>query len=131
MLESDQKQKIILEREMEEAEIKKKYDELFQSLEMETLQKKKDLQLLQQKVCKQQILAEAFQIEQPSTRVPSWSQRGTRGLHFTALSFLGKYSKGGPCCVKFIKYIKKYKQRTVQKGEKTRLKKKIQSNRTP
>jgi hypothetical protein len=131
MLESDQSQKIILEREMEEAEIKKKYDELFQSLEMETLQKKKDLQLLQQKVCKQQILAEAFQTRQPSAGVPSWSQRGTRGLHITALcvfrhitalSFLGKYSKGGPCCVKFIKYIKKYKQRTVQKGEKTRLK---------
>jgi hypothetical protein len=34
MLEFDQKQKLILEREMEEAEIKKKYDELFHNLEM-------------------------------------------------------------------------------------------------
>lgn len=80
MLELDQKQQINLEREMEEAELKKKYDELFHNLEMETLQKKKDLQMLQEKIYKQQILAETFQVLQASDGVVSCSQRGTRGL---------------------------------------------------
>jgi hypothetical protein len=92
MLEFDQKQKLILEREMEEVEIKKKYDELFHNLEMETLQKKKDLQILHAEAisCSQrgarQILAEAFQLVEPSAEAMSCSQRGTRGLHITALS---------------------------------------------
>ncbi|GJN21621.1 hypothetical protein PR202_gb09115 [Eleusine coracana subsp. coracana] len=70
-----EKQKINLERGMEEAELKKKYDELFHNLEMETLQKKKDIQIIQEKVCKQQILAEAFQVVQASAEVVSCNQR--------------------------------------------------------
>uniref|UniRef100_A0A0A8XQR7 Uncharacterized protein n=1 Tax=Arundo donax TaxID=35708 RepID=A0A0A8XQR7_ARUDO len=72
-----QRQKINLEREMVMAECKRKFDEQFHKLEMETLQKKKDIQILQDKVCKQQMLAETFQvIRKASAGVVSCSQRG-------------------------------------------------------
>ncbi|PUZ76634.1 hypothetical protein GQ55_1G306500 [Panicum hallii var. hallii] len=71
------RQKIILEREIEMAELKRKFDEQFHNLEMETLQKKKDIEILQEKICKQQILAETFQVlHKASTGVASCSQIG-------------------------------------------------------
>ncbi|OEL23190.1 hypothetical protein BAE44_0015791, partial [Dichanthelium oligosanthes] len=75
-----ERQKIISEREMEMAECKRKFDEQFHNLEMETLKKKKDIEVLQDKICKQQILAEAFQetfqvLHKASTGVASCSQR--------------------------------------------------------
>ncbi|CAN6232517.1 unnamed protein product [Urochloa humidicola] len=51
------RQKIILDCQMEMAECKRKFDEQIHNLEMETLQKKKDVEILQDKICKQQILA--------------------------------------------------------------------------
>ncbi|XP_062219710.1 uncharacterized protein LOC133919353 [Phragmites australis] len=72
------RQKIILEREMAMAECKRKFDEQFHNLEMETLQEKKDIQILQDKLCKQQMLAETFQvIHKASAGVVSCCQRGT------------------------------------------------------
>ncbi|RLM77882.1 hypothetical protein C2845_PM12G11300 [Panicum miliaceum] len=71
------RQKIILEREIEMAELKRKFDEQFHNLEMETLQKKKDIEILQEKICKQQILAKTFQVlHKASTGVASSSQIG-------------------------------------------------------
>ncbi|WVZ74545.1 hypothetical protein U9M48_022714 [Paspalum notatum var. saurae] len=71
------RQKIILEREIEMAECKRKYNEQFQKLEIETLQKQREFEILQDKICKQQILAETFQaLHGASTEVASSSQRG-------------------------------------------------------
>ncbi|CAL4886613.1 unnamed protein product [Urochloa decumbens] len=72
------RQQIISECQMEMAECKGKFDEQVHNLEMETLQKKMDIEMLQDKICKQQILAETFQvIRKSSTGVASCSQRGT------------------------------------------------------
>ncbi|CAL5020804.1 unnamed protein product [Urochloa decumbens] len=72
------RQQIISECQMEMAECKRKFDEQVHNLEMETLQKKMDIERLQDKICKQQILAETFQvIRKSSTGVASCSQRGT------------------------------------------------------
>uniref|UniRef100_A0A0E0K2K9 Uncharacterized protein n=1 Tax=Oryza punctata TaxID=4537 RepID=A0A0E0K2K9_ORYPU len=57
----EKRQQIILAREIEMAEAKRKYDELIHKLEMETSQRKKGLQILADKVYKQQTLAEGFQ----------------------------------------------------------------------
>lgn len=63
---------------MEMAECKRKFDEQFRILEMEALQKKKDIEILEEKVCKQQMLAETFQVlHKDSTGAASCSQRGT------------------------------------------------------
>jgi hypothetical protein len=63
------------------AELKRKFDEQFHNLEMETLQKKKDIEILQEKICKQQILAETFRVlHKASTGVASCSQIGTHYL---------------------------------------------------
>lgn len=59
-------------REIEMAETKRKYDELIHKLEMETSQRKKGLQILADKVYKQQTLAEGFQ-----TMFVSHGSRGT------------------------------------------------------
>ncbi|CAN6245173.1 unnamed protein product [Urochloa humidicola] len=72
------RQKIILDCQMEMAECKRKFDEQIHNLEMETLQKKKDIEILQDKICKQQMLAETLQVlRKDSTGVASCSQRGT------------------------------------------------------
>uniref|UniRef100_A0A0D9VIJ5 Uncharacterized protein n=1 Tax=Leersia perrieri TaxID=77586 RepID=A0A0D9VIJ5_9ORYZ len=57
----EKRQQHILAREIEMAEAKRKYDEQIYKLEMESLQRKKELELLSQKVHKQQVLAEEFQ----------------------------------------------------------------------
>ena len=73
-----QRQKIISERQMEIAEVKRKFDEQFHNLDMEVLQKKKHIEILQEKICKQQILAKTFQVvHKASTGVASHSQIGT------------------------------------------------------
>ncbi|XP_062222719.1 uncharacterized protein LOC133921734 isoform X2 [Phragmites australis] len=71
-----ERQKLVLECEMVMAETKRKFDEQFHNLDMDTLQKKKEIEILQDKICKQQILAETFQvIHKASTGVVSCSQR--------------------------------------------------------
>ncbi|XP_066318931.1 uncharacterized protein [Miscanthus floridulus] len=71
------RQKIILECEKELAECKRKFDEKFHNLEMETLQKKKDIAILEDKISKQQMLGETFQVlHKASAGVASGSQRG-------------------------------------------------------
>ena len=76
-----QRQKIILDCQMEVAEVKRKFDEQFHNLDMEWLQKKKNIEILQEKICKQQIVAEAFQaLHKASTGVASCSQIGTHYL---------------------------------------------------
>jgi len=71
------RQKIISERQMEIAEVKRKFDEQFHNLDMEVLQKKKHIEILQEKICKQQILAKTFQVvHKASTGVASHSQIG-------------------------------------------------------
>jgi len=70
-----------LECEKELAECKRKFDEKFHNLEMETLQKKKDIAILEDKISKQQMLGETFQVlHKASARVASGSQRGTHYL---------------------------------------------------
>lgn len=71
--------KIILECEKELAECKRKFDEQFHNLEMETLQKRRILRHLRTKyICKQQLLGETFQVlHKASAGVASCSQRGT------------------------------------------------------
>nr|CAB3447275.1 unnamed protein product [Digitaria exilis] len=70
------RQKIISECEAEMAECKRKFDEQFRILEMEALQKKKDIEILQEKVCRQQTLAETLQaLHKASTGATSCSQR--------------------------------------------------------
>jgi hypothetical protein len=67
---------------MEIAECKRKFDEKFHNLEMEALHKKKDIEILQDKICKQQILAKTFQfVHKVSTGVASCNQRGTHYLY--------------------------------------------------
>ncbi|KAL6634770.1 hypothetical protein ACP70R_027441 [Stipagrostis hirtigluma subsp. patula] len=73
------RQKIILDYEMEMAETRRKYDEQIHNLEMETLQKKKGIQALEDKVCKQQMLAEVLQVlHKPSAGNVSCSQKGAQ-----------------------------------------------------
>jgi hypothetical protein len=70
-----------LDCEKEVAECKKKFDEKFHNLEMETLQKKKDIAILEDKICKQQMLGETFQVlHKASAGVASGSQRGRHYL---------------------------------------------------
>jgi len=70
-----------LECEKELAECKRKFDEKFHNLEMETLQKKKDITILEDKISKQQMLGETFQVlHKASAGVASGSQRGTHYL---------------------------------------------------
>ncbi|KAF8748045.1 hypothetical protein HU200_013072 [Digitaria exilis] len=82
------RQKIISECEAEMAECKRKFDEQFRILEMEALQKKKDIEILQEKVCRQQTLAETLQaLHKASTGATSCSQRAnTLGRSATNLT---------------------------------------------
>ncbi|KAF8768885.1 hypothetical protein HU200_007449 [Digitaria exilis] len=78
------RQKIISECEAEMAECKRKFDEQIHILEMEALQKKKDIEIFQEKVFRQQILAETFQVlHKESTGATSSSQRGAAPRRLT------------------------------------------------
>uniref|UniRef100_A0A453P4H0 Uncharacterized protein n=1 Tax=Aegilops tauschii subsp. strangulata TaxID=200361 RepID=A0A453P4H0_AEGTS len=66
-----------LAREVELAQAKRKYDELEYNLEVETLQRKRELKIKADKIYKQQILAEVLQvIFKASVRVVPDSPRG-------------------------------------------------------
>ncbi|KAF7090081.1 hypothetical protein CFC21_092901 [Triticum aestivum] len=70
-----------LAREVELAQAKRKYDELEYNLEVETLQRKRELKIKADKIYKQQILAEVLQvIFKASVRVVPDSPRGQRKM---------------------------------------------------
>lgn len=58
----EKREQLILAREIELAQAKRKYDELIYNSEIEVLQKKRDLKIICDKIYKQQILAEGFQV---------------------------------------------------------------------
>ncbi|VAI47030.1 unnamed protein product [Triticum turgidum subsp. durum] len=70
-------ERLNLAREIELAQAKRKYDELEYNLEVETLQRKRELKIKADKIYKQQILAEVLQvIFKASARVVPDSPRG-------------------------------------------------------
>ncbi|TKW40413.1 hypothetical protein SEVIR_1G244800v4 [Setaria viridis] len=72
-----EREKIISDCKMEIAECKRKFEEMSHNLEMETLHKMKDIEILHDKIRKQQILAETFQVvHKVSLGVASCNQRG-------------------------------------------------------
>uniref|UniRef100_K3Z088 Uncharacterized protein n=1 Tax=Setaria italica TaxID=4555 RepID=K3Z088_SETIT len=72
-----EREKIISDCKMEIAECKRKFEEMSHNLEMETLHKMKDIEILHDKIRKQQILAETFQVvHKVSIGVASCNQRG-------------------------------------------------------
>lgn len=81
-----QREQLILAREIELAQAKRKYDELIYNSEMEVLQKKRDLKIICDKIYKQQILAEGFQVifKASAGLIPD-SPRGTYIFHTSQL----------------------------------------------
>ncbi|KAF7079415.1 hypothetical protein CFC21_083649 [Triticum aestivum] len=74
---ANQIERLNLAREIELAQAKRKYDELEYNLEVETLQRKRELKIKADKIYKQQILAEVLQvIFKASARVVPDSPRG-------------------------------------------------------
>lgn len=72
-----QREQLILARQIELAQAKRKYDELFYNLEVDILQRKKELKITCDKIYKQQILAEVLQgVFKASARVVPDSPRG-------------------------------------------------------
>lgn len=58
----EKREQLILARQIEIAQAKKKYDELVYNSEVEVLERKRDLKIMCEKIYKQQILAEVFQV---------------------------------------------------------------------